>query len=223
MLCLATLAFAAQAGAPQRIPESDEAGWRAVGRLDVAGGASCTATLISDRVALTAAHCVADRVTGDTYAPVKMTLRAGLRYGRAAGAQRATAVATWPRDAARDPCAAGLAAIAFPAPFNPDRIAPFETGDAPLAGRLAMVGYGGASPGAPALAEECALTDEAGALRASDCKALPGAALIAEVEGRRVVLGVVSADARCGADAERVVAVGPHLSDLLGALAEAAR
>ncbi|MGF1660208.1 MAG: trypsin-like serine peptidase [Rubrimonas sp.] len=218
---LVATALTAQADEPVRIAESQELGWRAVGRLDVAGGPSCTATLISDRAALTAAHCVIDRLTGAPLRPVQITLRAGLRYGRAAGAQRAQTLALWPRDRPFEACAAGLAAIGFSAPFDADRIAAFDVGGD--AQTLSLAGYGPWSPGAPTVESGCSLSGAAEAARLTGCAAAPGAALIAEAAGRRALVAVVSADDRCGPEAARALPVAPHLADLLDALATAPR
>lgn len=57
--------------------------WLSVGRLDLVDGGFCTVTLIADDRALTAAHCLVDTRTGGLHAISDMTVRLGLREGRA--------------------------------------------------------------------------------------------------------------------------------------------
>jgi protease YdgD len=55
--------------------------WTGVGRLDT-GVSFCSATLISDRLVLTAAHCLHNTDTGARIPDVALTFQAGLRNGR---------------------------------------------------------------------------------------------------------------------------------------------
>ena len=60
---LAATAFAASAqesGLVALETRQDSQGWEAVGRLDIQGKGFCTASLLRDRLILTAAHCLYD-------------------------------------------------------------------------------------------------------------------------------------------------------------------
>lgn len=70
-------------------------GWMAVGRLDVAATPGhpqsfCTATLIAEDRALTAAHCVVDRGTGRSLPASAMQVQLGFQNGRAEASRRVT-------------------------------------------------------------------------------------------------------------------------------------
>ena len=66
-------------------------GWEGVGRLDVAGG-SCTGTLISRNLVLTAAHCVVDDTTGRVWPKKSLRFHAGYTHGYTAASRGVTKV-----------------------------------------------------------------------------------------------------------------------------------
>ena len=55
--------------------------WSAIGRLNVAGRAHCTATLVAIDLVLTAAQCLYNRVTGRRYPPSAVHFVAGYQRG----------------------------------------------------------------------------------------------------------------------------------------------
>jgi secreted trypsin-like serine protease len=62
----------------------DTRGWEAVGRLNIAGKAFCTGSLVSETIVLTAAHCLFDAESGAAFDPTSIEFLAGWRDGRAA-------------------------------------------------------------------------------------------------------------------------------------------
>lgn len=66
-------------------------GWEGVGRLDLGAG-SCTGTLISKDLVLTAAHCVVDDATGRVLPMERMQFHAGYAHGYTAATRRITKI-----------------------------------------------------------------------------------------------------------------------------------
>ncbi len=97
LFCGATT-LSAQTGGSALISLEDRyatEGWEAVGRLDIGRGGLCTATLIRDRLLLTAAHCVYD-AKGDLRPPRDFTFHAALRNGRAEATRQVVRVVPHP-------------------------------------------------------------------------------------------------------------------------------
>ena len=66
-------------------------GWEGVGRLDLGTG-SCTGTLISKDLVLTAAHCVVDDASGKVLPLEPMRFHAGYTHGFTAASRRVTKI-----------------------------------------------------------------------------------------------------------------------------------
>lgn len=96
--CVAAVAaFLTIAAGPVRADAADPAGtaagrrliadasqypWSAIGRLDFGGGGFCTAFLIGEREALTAAHCLHDKRANKPWRPRDLHFRAGYQQDK---------------------------------------------------------------------------------------------------------------------------------------------
>ena len=147
-LALAASAAVAQNSTLTTLSTSaDAAGWQAVGRLDVAGRAFCTAVMIGPDVVLTAAHCLFDPHSQRRVTPGDVRFHMGFRNGTADATLRAEAFAMHPEfsfsgDASGDRIANDLALIRL-AGAAPRDAQVFTPGKRPRKGsRVAVVSYG---------------------------------------------------------------------------------
>lgn len=194
-----------QDGAERRMLLAEEAvEFRAVGRLEVGGGRFCTATLVSEREALTAAHCLFIPRSGAPAPLSGMRFVAGARNGTSAGPPRRVLRAAKPE---------GFALVQAPRPADlGDDIALVEL-DAPAAAEAAVTPFavgplfaGEAAPvivsyardraEAPSINEACPAMGMVEGVLVVACaieRGVSGAPVLAG-EGRGVrVVGVVSA------------------------------
>ena len=130
------LAGAAAAEAPERrLLEADEAvAFRGVGRLNVAGTRFCTATLISETVIVTAAHCLYHPRSRERVPLGEFRFVAGLRIGETAAVRRVVRAVTHPDFAfeglaSPEGVAADLALLELARPVPAEDAAAFATGD----------------------------------------------------------------------------------------------
>ncbi|RYH03966.1 trypsin-like serine protease [Salipiger sp. IMCC34102] len=136
-------------------------GWESVGRLDVDRGGFCTASLIEERLILTAAHCVFDD-DGTRIAPERFSFGAGLRNGRAEATRTVTRVTAHPDYVHRADqplslsVAVDIAVLELDRPIRQGRIAPFTLASQPAKGaRVGVVSYATGRANAPSLQEVC--------------------------------------------------------------------
>jgi protease YdgD len=106
--------------------------WTGVGRLDT-GVSFCSATLISDRLVLTAAHCLFRPDTHQRIADDALTFQAGLRNGRPAalrGVRRSVVSSGYRYDPSPDldGISQDMALLELELPVTSNGIAPLGTG-----------------------------------------------------------------------------------------------
>jgi V8-like Glu-specific endopeptidase len=202
---LAALLLAAPAageGGRRMLTEAEAPAWAAVGRLNVAGRRFCTATLITDRHALTAAHCLYNPRTRAPVAAAEFRFLAGLGPDGHARVRMVTRLAA-PPDYRYDPrpayaqVALDLAVVELDPPFGPDEARPFALDrtpgwDAPGP----VVSYARDRAFAPSIEATCPVraADEGVAALVCDVEqGASGSPVFRTAGGAPVILGVVSA------------------------------
>ncbi len=220
-LALAPGVPSASAEARALLAEGAQAEFLAVGRLNVGGQARCTATLVAEGVALTAAHCLRNARTGADWRPGRLHFLTGYRLGEYAGHLTGLAVSAPGGDALSDDIA--LVRMEGEAGVSPIPVA--AVGEGPLI----AVSYGRDRAEAPSIEDGCRVLERRGRMLRTDCEATPGVSgaplLRRTAEGLRVV-GVIVA-ARSASPPEMrgraiAVAAAPWIPELLPRL-EAAR
>ncbi len=124
----------AQQVMPRLVTPDEAAGWTGVGALLVAGNPSCTAVLISDHEAITAAHCVVDRATATPVDPALFRLVLGQTADGFAAMRGVQAAAFLPgylttQDNGLATLALDLALLTLDTPVLPDEATPLPPTD----------------------------------------------------------------------------------------------
>ncbi|MEL6681542.1 MAG: trypsin-like serine protease [Pseudomonadota bacterium] len=213
-VCLAVSALAQESGLVTLETRQDSQGWEAVGRLDIRGKGFCTASLIRDRLILTAAHCLYDS-DGGLITPDRFEFRAGLRDGRASATRNITRAiahpdyehngeATRPAEVAKD-----IAVLELDRPIRAVRMRPYLIAEQPLTGdEVGVVSYGRGREDAPSLQEVCSVLGRQTGVIVMTCDVEYGSSgspvflirngetriasvvsAMAQVDGRKVALG----------------------------------
>ncbi len=220
-LALALVASAAPAGARALLEGAAQAEFLAVGRLNVGGEGRCTATLVAEGVALTAAHCLKNARTGADWRPERLHFLTGYRLGEFAGHLRGAGVASPGGEALSDD-------IALVRMEGQAGVAPIPVGEAGE-GPLIAVSYGRDRAEAPSIEEGCRVLERRGRMLRTDCEATPGVSgaplMRRTAEGLRVVGVIVAARGATPPEMRGravAVAVAPWMPELVQRL-EAAR
>ena len=175
-----------------------------VGRLNIAGKRFCTATLIAERLVVTAAHCLYHPRSRQRVPEQMMHFVAGLNRGAHAAARRVTASHVLPEyrftgQVTPEVIGADIALLELARPISARDVRAVETGAARrMDGPLAVVSYSRGRPHAPSLERGGGTLGRHGAVMVLDFAVTYGASgspvLAERPEGRRLV-GIVSASA----------------------------
>ncbi len=224
-LALAALGGALAAGpdtAPRRLLAAHEqADWKGVGRLDLAGQGYCTATLVTETLALTAAHCLHDSRGGGRLRDADLFFAAGWRGGRHQAIRQVRRSAVHPEyryggvRADYEEIAADVALVELDQPVLTSEIPNYALTELPEpGGAVALLSYGRGRSWALSRQEPCRVEARWPRVARLDCEVAPGSSgspVFARVNGEPRLAAVVSAGARGAAFAVVLSEVMPEL------------
>lgn len=172
----------AQSGtAPRRmLAAHEQVEWRGVGRLNFEDGGYCTATLLSDSLAITAAHCLFDKTRRRN--DVEIWFAAGYRDGKWEAIRQSRRSAVHPdyspsEDGSSKVARVGsdIALIELDAPVLGTAIPHYPAASMPgQGGAVALLSYGRGRSRAMSMQEPCRVLQRHRDVAALDCEVAPG-------------------------------------------------
>ncbi len=225
-LLLASVAW----GAEERrmMSEAEARGARAVGKLNISGNRFCSATLISERLVLTAAHCLFHPVSKRQLPPGAFRFVAGQRHESEAAVRRVGRIARLPGFSFDPPASLrnvgdDLALLELSEPIDHATVAPIPVAGPSPGADLDIISYARDRPYEPSIQGPCPVVTFAPRIGILNCAVTFGASgapvVMGEGDERRVV-AVVSAIGKehTGGDVALVVPVEARMGELRAAL-----
>jgi protease YdgD len=222
LLMLAPDAPEARDRVARMVTEAEAPAYRAVGRLNVAGNRHCTATLIADRLVLTAAHCLFNARTGRQARPEDIRFVAGQRGETYTALRGVLATAILPGYVFRrlpfgNGVANDLALLHLDAAIGADDAVPLPVGRWDHAGAASIVAFGRDRAYIASLREGCRPQRQTATVVVLDCPVVPGvsgAPVLQPGPQGPALIGVVSAAAREDGSAVTLI-VTPEVVEVL--------
>lgn len=195
-------AYALDLGLTRMIHSTERAEWSGVGRLLLWGGGMCTAVLLNETMAVTAAHCVFDPESRRPAKPKELTFQAGWWMSTAAAIRPVRTYVVHPDYKYVDQpgyssISADIAILVFEDPIPDATARSFELASKIAAGdSVALVSYGRTRQNIPTIQEPCEVLGVQDAVFVLDCGAVPGtsgAPVFIRRNGQADIAAIVSA------------------------------
>lgn len=173
-----------------------------VGRLNIAGSRFCTATLITEELVVTAAHCLYNSRTRNRVSDSMMHFVAGLNRGAHAAARRIRSSHVLPEyrfdgRVSLSTLSADVAVLVLERPINADDVRPVSISPAePLSGPFSLVSYSSGRPHAPSIQTDAEIISRRGNIMLMNLAVTFGASGSPILDGsgnEKRLIGIVSA------------------------------